>query len=81
MPSDLVDPMTGLALWIGEKLKWEYRRAKVLFDLSLTVIGFLLGGKLGVVTIVASLVAGPMIQMFSEWVKFLGRKAGILELA
>lgn len=74
-----VDPMTGLALWIGEKLKWEYRRAKVLFDVSLTVIGFLLGGKLGFVTIVSSLIAGPMIQMFTNIIKRLGVKLRILE--
>lgn len=66
-----VDPMTGLALWLGEKLKMEYKKAKVIFDLTLTVVGFLLGGKLGVVTIVASLIAGPIIQKFKEWILIL----------
>lgn len=66
-----VDPMTGLALWLGDVLKMEYKKAKIIFDLTLTVAGFLMGGKLGVVTIVASLIAGPIIQKFKEWILIL----------
>ncbi len=70
-----VDPMTGLALWLGEKIKMEYSKAKIIFDITLTVIGFLLGGKLGLVTIIASLVAGPIIQKLKELVLMLDERA------
>lgn len=66
-----VDPLTGLALWIGDKLHWEYRKAKVLLDICLTVIGYVMGGKLGVVTIVTMFLCGPTIQFFSDKVRKL----------
>ncbi len=37
-----VDPLTGLTMVMGEKLKLTYRKAKVLFDLILTIAGFLM---------------------------------------
>ena len=75
-----VDPMTGLALWIGEKLHWEYKRAKVLFDLCLTAFGFIMGGKLGVITVISSLVAGPMIQFFAHQIKRIPNYRGFKEV-
>ena len=64
-----VDPLTGLSLFIAEKLNWQYAKAKVLFDVSCTVIGFCLGGKLGIITLITSLVGGPTIQMFVNLLK------------
>lgn len=57
-----LDPFTGLVLLLQEKLKWEYRKTKVCFDIILVVIGTVLGGKLGVITILTALTAGPCIQ-------------------
>lgn len=57
-----VDPFTGLTLYLRDITKKEYRYVKIAFDATLLVIGFLLGGKLGAVTIVSTLVAGPIIQ-------------------
>ena len=37
-----VDPLTGLTMVMGEKLKIPYRKAKVLFDLMITVAGFMM---------------------------------------
>lgn len=68
-----VDPLTGLALWIGDKLKWEYRRAKMLLDACLTATGFLMGGKIGIVTLLVTLLGGSIIQFFSERLKSLQR--------
>ena len=64
-----VDPLTGLSLFIAEKLNWQYAKAKVLFDVSCTIIGFVLGGKLGIITLITSFAGGPIIQMFVNMLK------------
>ena len=46
-----------------EKLKLDYSKTKWLFDGTLTVVGFILGGKLGVITLLTALTGGPGIQM------------------
>ena len=61
-----VDPMTGTAMVLRDRMRWDYKRAKWLFDGILTVLGFLLGGKLGVVTVLTALSAGPCIQFLSK---------------
>ena len=64
-----VDPLTGLSLFIAEKLNLQYAKAKVLFDVSCTIIGFVLGGKLGIITLITSFAGGPIIQMFVNMLK------------
>ena len=44
-----VDPFTGVVLVLVDKLKKEYKFVKIGFDISCIIIGFLLGGKAGVV--------------------------------
>lgn len=61
-----VDPFTGVTLVIGDKIGWEYGRTKVLFDITMIIIGTLLGGKIGAVTIVAALAGGPSIHFMSK---------------
>ena len=61
-----LDPFTGVVMVIRDKLKKEYRYVKIGFDLCCIVIGTLLGGKLGVITIVTALAAGIIIQCLSE---------------
>lgn len=64
-----VDPFTGVVLWLRDVTKRQYRIIKVLFDISMIVLGTVLGGRLGAVTIITALTAGPMIQLFSEQIK------------
>lgn len=61
-----VDPFTGLVLFLTDVVKKEYRYVKIVFDLSLIVIGTLLGGKLGVVTFFTAIAVGPIIQFLVE---------------
>lgn len=68
-----MDPMTGTAMVIKDRLKWDFKKAKWLFDGSLIVIGFLLGGTLGAVTILTAVTAGPAIQYIAEKVTGVGR--------
>lgn len=60
-----MDPMTGTAMVIKDRMHWDFKRAKWLFDGSLTIAGFLLGGKLGVITLVTAVSAGPCIQFLA----------------
>ena len=70
-----VDPFTGIVLVLVDKLKKQYRFVKIGFDISLIIIGFLLGGKAGVVTMVTAVCIGPCIQFFNQiFVKTLVKK-------
>ena len=51
-----VDAFTGVILWI-------------IFDLVLTVIGILLGGQLGVFTVITILAGGPCVDFFTKKVQ------------
>ena len=64
-----LDPMTGVAMVVRDTLKWDFKKAKWLFDGVMTLLGFLLGGTLGVVTILTAITAGPMIQWISGYVR------------
>lgn len=70
-----VDPFTGVVLVFVDILKKEYRFVKIGFDITLIIIGFLLGGKAGVVTLVTAVCVGPCIQFFNQkFVKLLVNK-------
>lgn len=61
-----LDPFTGIVMVLRDRLKKEYRYVKIGFDISCILIGTLLGGKLGVITIITALSAGPVIQFLSD---------------
>ncbi|SHO42937.1 YczE/YyaS/YitT family protein [Anaerocolumna xylanovorans] len=71
-----LDPFTGVVMVIRDKIKWDYKRTKIMFDVTMVIIGTILGGKLGVVTIVTALIAGPTIQFLANQIKaiFVERK-------
>ena len=60
------DPFTGLVLVIRDRLQKEYRLVKIGYDVTLIVLGTLLGGKLGVVTVITALLGGPVIQIYID---------------
>lgn len=64
-----LDPFTGLVMVIADAVKWDYQKTKICFDITLIIAGTILGGKLGVITIVTALTAGPCIQFISGFVK------------
>lgn len=66
-----LDPFTGLVMVIKDKLNKEYAPVKIIFDITMIVIGILLGGKFGIITLVTALTAGPIIQFFSKRVRKL----------
>ena len=43
---------------------WQYRWIKIPIDLFCLITGFLLGGKVGLGTIIGALLTGPLVQLF-----------------
>lgn len=64
-----VDPFTGIVLWLTDRVKKEYRIVKIIFDFAMIALGWALGGKAGVVTVLTALTAGPCIQFFHQKVR------------
>jgi uncharacterized membrane protein YczE len=61
-----LDPFTGIVMVIRDKLNLDYKKVKIAFDVTLVIIGVLLGGKIGIITIFTALTAGPSIQWISS---------------
>jgi uncharacterized membrane protein YczE len=61
-----MDPVTGVHMLVRDKIKGQYRTARIICDLSCLIIGFAIGGKAGIVTVIAAFIAGPSIQKISE---------------
>jgi uncharacterized membrane protein YczE len=66
-----LDPFTGIVMVIRDKIKWDYKKTKVMFDVIMVVIGTSLGGKLGIITFATALTAGPLIQFISNRFKMM----------
>lgn len=64
-----LDPFTGVVMVIRDKVRKEYRAVKICFDIVCIILGTVLGGKLGVITIITALTAGPVIQFLSDHIK------------
>lgn len=61
-----MDPCTGIVIIVRDKIKSQYRTAKIICDICMVVLGFAFGGKIGAVTVISALIAGPTIQKISE---------------
>ncbi len=63
-----VDPWTGCALILKDNTNKQYKVFRVGIDMSALIVGFLLGGKVGVTTIATAILGGPIIQFMSEFI-------------
>lgn len=61
-----MDPMTGMAMVLKDKLHCEFKKAKWIFDGTMTLLGVVTGGKIGVITVLTAICAGPAIQLIAE---------------
>ena len=68
---------TGFVMTIRDKVNKQFRVVKVCFDICCIVLGFVLGGKLGIITIMTALAAGPVIQFLAEIVQKQMEKTGL----
>lgn len=69
-----LDPFTGVVMVIRDKVGKEYRTVKICFDIGCIILGFSLGGRLGVITVITALSAGPVIQLFADMMQKQGEK-------
>lgn len=47
---------------ISDRSKMTYKFVRIIADLSLVIVGYLLGGEIGVGTVVAAFLTGPVVQ-------------------
>jgi uncharacterized membrane protein YczE len=57
-------PRDGLMTGIHHRFGWSIRRSRTLIELSVLGAGYLLGGTIGVGTLVFALGIGPLVQLF-----------------
>lgn len=62
-----IDPWTALALIISKKLQKPFGKIRIFIDTLALIIGFFLGGTVGIMTLISALIGGPVIQKLSEW--------------
>lgn len=72
-----VDPVTGVVLVLCDKTKKDYKIVKTCFDFGCVIVGILLGGKFGVVTVLTAMAMGTLISYFTGVAKklFVGEEA------
>lgn len=63
------DVWTAMAITIAEYFDKDFKKIKVTMDCIMCFCGFLLGGKVGVVTIAVSLFGAPLLKMIVKCLK------------
>lgn len=68
-------PIDGLVMIIKEKNGWSLRVAKTSAELGAFILAFILGGSIGVGTILVTILIGPLLQFFykqfEKWLKLV----------
>ncbi|HCJ0622616.1 hypothetical protein FMK97_06245 [Klebsiella variicola] len=60
-------PRDGLMTGLHARIGWSLRGIRTAIELTVLVIGWLLGGKFGVGTVIYALSIGPLIQLCLPW--------------
>ncbi|MBA7728992.1 hypothetical protein HV169_07810 [Citrobacter freundii] len=63
-------PRDGLMTGIHARTGWPVRRIRTAIEVSVLLIGWLLGGTLGVGTVLYALAIGPLIQLCLPWFRY-----------
>jgi uncharacterized membrane protein YczE len=74
MKSDAgVGPNDLVAISISDKLRKKFGVIRIIVDFSFVVVGFLLGGVIGIGTIICAFLVGPVAEIFlpfhEKWIK------------
>ena len=64
-----MNPYDSIATWISDQTGKSYKLIRTIMDVSLLLIGWLLGGQVGIGTILASLTTGILISYFVQTFK------------
>lgn len=57
-------PIDGLMLALHKRFNLSIRLSRITGEISALIIGFLIGGPIGIGTLILTLVTGPLIQLF-----------------
>jgi uncharacterized membrane protein YczE len=60
-------PRDGLMTGVHHRFGWSIRRSRTLVELSVLALGWLLGGTVGIGTVVFALGIGPLVQITLGW--------------
>lgn len=61
-----MDAFTGIVLYLSDITHFEFKYVKIAFDIVLIIIGAVLGGALGVPTVITMVLGGPLINFFTK---------------
>ena len=73
-------PRDGLMTGVHARTGWSVRSIRTVIELSVLLIGWLLGGTLGVGTVLYALTIGPLIQLCLPWFRFVPRPVPVAEV-
>lgn len=62
-----IDPWTASAIIMSQKLNKSFGGTKVSIDAIALLIGYFLGGTVGVMTFISAIIGGPAIEKISEF--------------
>ncbi|MRS15658.1 hypothetical protein GJV06_12250 [Enterobacteriaceae bacterium RIT691] len=72
-------PRDGLMTGIHARTGWPVRVIRTTIEVTVLIIGFLLGGSVGIGTLVYALAIGPLIQMCLPWFRISPAVAPVVE--
>lgn len=72
-------PRDGLMTGIHARTGWPVRVIRTTIEVTVLIIGFLLGGSVGIGTLVYALAIGPLIQMCLPWFRISPAIAPVVE--
>lgn len=73
-----VGPRDTLMLLLVHRLGWSVNRARTTMEVTVAVLGFVLGGPVGVGTVFMAFGLGPVVQLALKWNgKLFHRAAGV----
>lgn len=61
-----VDVFTGVTLWLSNLTGKQFKIVKIFFDLGIAVIGFIMGGTFGIMTLITVMIGGPCVDFFTK---------------
>ncbi|WP_170975332.1 membrane protein YczE [Martelella alba] len=60
-------PRDGLMTGINRRTGWSIKYVRTAIELTVLTVGWLLGGTLGIGTVIYAVTIGPLIQIFIPW--------------
>lgn len=62
-------PVDGLMIAIQQRFRWSFNKARTIIESTAGLVGFLLGGPVGIGTIIIALGLGRLVQFTNGWMK------------